>query len=72
MKTLKSIFAISLFIVGTSLTSCSSDDKFITPEDSPENPIWNEKPEHLPEYPGPDHLPVEEAVQPLPPVAEPA
>ncbi len=57
MKTLKSIFAVSLFIIGLSLTSCSSDDKYVEPDGSPENPIWNEKPTHLPEG---------DAVQPLP------
>ncbi|MBR8534997.1 hypothetical protein KDU71_05440 [Carboxylicivirga sediminis] len=58
MKALKSIFAVSLFIVGLSLTSCSSDDKYVDPDGpSVENPIWTEKPEHLPEG---------EAVQPLP------
>ncbi|WP_430817123.1 hypothetical protein [Carboxylicivirga sp. RSCT41] len=58
MKTLKSIFAVSLFIVGLSLTSCSSDDKYIEPDGSPENPIYNEKPAHLPEG---------DPVHPLPP-----
>lgn len=72
MKTLKPIFAVSLFIVGLSLTSCGSDNKYIAPGASTENPIWNEKPNHLPEYQGPEHLPVEEAVQPLPPATEPA
>ncbi|MCG8582169.1 MAG: hypothetical protein MI866_19765 [Bacteroidales bacterium] len=50
MKTLKSIFAVSLFIVGISLTSCSSDDKYVEPErpvhlpsdDSPSHPIYVE------------------------------
>ncbi|GEM_PF-6047099 len=53
MKTLKSIFAVSLFVVGLSLTSCGSDDKYIPPK--PEHPIENEKPVHLPETP--EHLP---------------
>jgi len=54
MKTLKTIFAVSFFVAGISLTSCSSDDKYIEPE-TPENPIWTEKPTHLPI--GPEHLP---------------
>ncbi|MCU4156500.1 hypothetical protein J1N10_10960 [Carboxylicivirga sp. A043] len=62
MKTLKSIFAVSLFIVGLSLTSCGSDDKYIAPDGSPENPIYTEKPAHLPEG---------DAVQPLPPEIAP-
>jgi len=54
MKTLKAIFAVSLFVVGLSLTSCSSDDKYVEPN-TPENPIWTEKPVHLPN--APDQLP---------------
>ncbi|WP_430817124.1 hypothetical protein [Carboxylicivirga sp. RSCT41] len=53
MKTLKSIFAVSLFIVGLSLTSCSSDDKYIEPD----------KPVHLPSDDRPTH-PIE--VEPSP------
>ncbi|WP_430811979.1 MULTISPECIES: hypothetical protein [unclassified Carboxylicivirga] len=58
MKTLKSIFAVSIFVMGLSLTSCGSDNKYIAPEGSPEHPIYTEKPVHLPGG---------EAVQPLPP-----
>ncbi|MCT4646644.1 MAG: hypothetical protein N4A74_16770 [Carboxylicivirga sp.] len=60
MKTLKALFAVSLFVVGLSFTSCS-DDKYYEPI-SPENPIYNEKPVHLPEG---------EPVQPLPPEIDP-
>ncbi|MCT4588255.1 MAG: hypothetical protein N4A71_10565 [Carboxylicivirga sp.] len=54
MKTLKALFAVSLFVVGLSFTSCS-DDKYYEPV-SPENPIYNEKPVHLPE--APENLPI--------------
>ncbi|WP_185968812.1 hypothetical protein [Carboxylicivirga sp. M1479] len=54
MKTFKSIFALGIFIVGLSLTSCSSDDKYVEPQN----------PEHLPEYPGPVH-PMEPVKEPV-------
>jgi len=38
MKTLKSLFAIGLFVVGLSFTACSNDDGYVKPE----------SPEHLP------------------------
>ena len=58
MKNLKALLAVGLFVVGLGFTSCSSDDKYIDPNPpSAENPIWNEKPVHLPEG---------DAVQPLP------
>ncbi|MBS2210038.1 hypothetical protein KEM09_01410 [Carboxylicivirga mesophila] len=59
MKALKSIFAVSLFIVGLSLTSCSSDDKYIDPDGpSVENPIYHPEADHPIWNP--------EATQPLP------
>jgi len=58
MKNLKALLAVGLFAVGLGFTSCSSDDKYIDPNPpSAENPIWHEKPVHLPGG---------EAVQPLP------
>ena len=47
MRTLKPIIAVSLFVFGLSLTSCSNDDKYISPtppvappiEADVENPI---------------------------------
>jgi len=45
MKNLKAILAVSLFVVGLSFTSCSSDDKYIEPE----------APVHLPDYTAPDN-----------------
>ncbi|MCG8579926.1 MAG: hypothetical protein MI866_08420 [Bacteroidales bacterium] len=54
MRTLKSIIALSLFIFGLTLTSCSNDDKYLNPsppiappiEADVENPI-----EHPPTMP---------------------
>jgi len=37
MKNLKALFAVGLFVVGLSFTSCSSDDRYIPPQ--PEHPI---------------------------------
>ena len=59
MKTLKAFFAVGLFLVGLSFTSCSSDDDIIEPV-QPEHPIW--KPDETPEHP----IWKPEGVQPLP------
>ncbi|WP_185968908.1 hypothetical protein [Carboxylicivirga sp. M1479] len=47
MKNLKAIFAVGLLVMGLGFTACSSDDKYVQPEDpvhlpedaSPQNPI---------------------------------
>ncbi|WP_430815926.1 hypothetical protein [Carboxylicivirga sp. RSCT41] len=39
MKTLKSLLAVGLFVIGLGFTSCSSDDKYVAPEGTPEQPI---------------------------------
>ena len=49
MKNLKALFAVGLFVVGLSFTSCSSDDRYVKPE----------TPEHLPT--NPDQLPIPDA-----------
>jgi len=50
MKNLKALFAVGLFIVGLSFTSCSSDDRYVKPE-TPEHLPSDDGPSHLPEYP---------------------
>ncbi|WP_430817122.1 hypothetical protein [Carboxylicivirga sp. RSCT41] len=73
MKTLKSIFAVSLFIVGLSLTSCSSDDKFIEPappiappiEAEVQNPIYDYDMDHPIERPEIENPVIPEPVNPI-------
>ncbi|WP_066630504.1 hypothetical protein [Labilibacter marinus] len=61
MKKLTGVLVAGLFVLGLSFTSCNKDDD-MKPIEPPTHLPTEGIEDHLPEYPGPDHLPEETPV----------